>query len=231
MCLTGRALAVVLLLGAAVRSSAQEPSGPPPPSSGRERSGPDVRELLPDIGRIGAEVGLLGGVSWNPYQTGQGGLVAGFIDLPLARAAGGKLSYEIFLGATLATSDPFTISVGSPQLPLVRLVTTRLRAVDVSPFSLKYAFTRRGRLRPYVTAGADILIAATRLDPAATAPELEARGTPQGEASIALGGHAGGGFELRLSSAVSWNAEYRFARFDGRKNQLHGVTTGLGIHW
>jgi hypothetical protein len=40
-------------------------------------------ELLPDIGLIGAQVGLAGGASWNPFEIGRGIQAAGFIDLPL----------------------------------------------------------------------------------------------------------------------------------------------------
>jgi hypothetical protein len=214
---------VLAALAAAPTARAQEPSGGPPPSSQRESAGLDVRELLPDIGRIGAQVGALAGVSWNPYQTGQGLTLAGFIDLPLTRVPGGKLSYEIELGASLATSDPFPVGRGQQQI--------RLRAVDAAPFSLRYTLMRSPRLRPYLVAGVDVLIATTRLEPAVQAPELEARGVRAGTATIELGAHAGVGLEVRLSGGLSWNSAYRFAAFQGREAKLHCVVTGLGIHW
>ena len=65
---------------------AEEPSVPPPPASGHGSAGAEYHELLPDIGLIGAEVGISGGASWNPFGVGQGTQAGGFIDLPLARA-------------------------------------------------------------------------------------------------------------------------------------------------
>jgi opacity protein-like surface antigen len=229
MRLANRALVLAMALGAAT-AQAQEPSGPPPPSTGKERSGPDLRELLPDIGRIGAEVGVLAGVSGNPYETGPGGIVGGFIDLPLFRLGAGKVSYEIAMAVTLAKGDPFAATELVRGFPVTRSVSTRLRAVDVSPFSLKYAL-RGGRFRPYLTLGADVLIATTRDDPPSESSEREDRGTPRGAATIELGGHAGAGFEIRVTSGLSWNAEYRFARFEGRNARLHAAVTGFGIHW
>src|SRR5574341_1767357 len=96
-------LIVAALLPAEAR--AQEPAGPPPPSGRRTDAGLVVHELLPDIGRIGAEAAAFVGGSWNPYEGGQGFEVGGYVDLPLRRAPGGKLSYELFLGVSAATSD------------------------------------------------------------------------------------------------------------------------------
>jgi hypothetical protein len=174
------------LAGATVRS--QEPAGPPPPSSTRDEAGADVHELLPDLGRIGSEVGLLGGGSWNPYETGAGFQLGGFIDLPLLRAPGGKLSYEMLVSMSQATSDPFTITdpvayvanlaagappeaalAGPPQapFPVRRDVRTRLRLLQVSPFGLRYTLLGlgHGRLRPYFGAGLDFLVVITRQEP------------------------------------------------------------------
>ena len=64
---------------------AQGPVGPPPPTSAKPDPGLDVHELLPDIGRIGAEVGVFAGASFNPYGAGTGVTGGGFIDLPLSR--------------------------------------------------------------------------------------------------------------------------------------------------
>src|SRR5438128_8166669 len=125
----------VLLLGlaalaCAARAAAQEPAGPPPPSRGRGSGGAEVLELLPDIGRIGAQVGALGGASWNPFGFGQGIQAAGYIDLPLFRAPGGKVSYEVLMAFSQARE-----SLGSAS-------RTRLRLLQVSPFGLKYTLRR-----------------------------------------------------------------------------------------
>jgi hypothetical protein len=58
-------------------------------------------ELLPEIGKIGAEVGILLSGASNPYRLNSGSSVGGFIDLPLFDKPGwmhGKISYEISVG-------------------------------------------------------------------------------------------------------------------------------------
>jgi hypothetical protein len=175
------------LIGARA-AGAQEPAGPPPPSSERTSAGPEVHELLPDIGRIGSEVGILAGPSWNPYDVGGGWQVGGFIDLPLVRVPGGKLSYEILVGFSDAESDPFTTTnavayvanlaagaspaaalSGPPAapFPVRREVRTRLHLLQVAPFSLKYQIQQLDhlRLRPYFGAGLDFVVVITRQDP------------------------------------------------------------------
>lgn len=183
------AAAVTIALTVAGEVRAQEPEGPPPPRSGRSDAGLDVHELLPDIGRIGSQVGFWGGGSWNPYDTGTGFTVGGFIDLPLGRAPGGKLSYEILLGFSQATSDPFAATnpiayvanlaagaspaaalAGPPQapFPVRRDVTLNLRLLQISPFSVKWTFTGLGpRFRPFLSVGGDFLVVITRVDPLA----------------------------------------------------------------
>jgi hypothetical protein len=212
----------------------QEPSGPPPPTSSREASGPEVHELLPEIGLIGAEVGAAAGASWNPYEVGTGAFLAGFIDLPLRRAGGGKLSYEIWLGLSLARSEPFGLGPPPGTFGPTRQVETRLRALHVAPFSLKYALTRfdASRLRPYLTAGVDVLLSDARTEPpSGRAPELEERGIPAGDTGLALGGHAGAGVEVRVLRGLSLNLDYRFAAFEGQNARLQTLGAGLGLHW
>jgi hypothetical protein len=173
---------LAVLVPAAV--AAQQPAGPPPPPGGGGERGPEVHELLPDIGRIGAQVGVMAGPSWNPYDVGRGIHAAGYIDLPLSRAPGGKLSYEIVIGLSHADSDPFTITnplayvanlaagatpdaalAGPPAapFPVVRSVRTRLRLMEVSPFGLKYTVRTLDhvRLRPYAAAGLDFAVVIT----------------------------------------------------------------------
>ena len=60
-------------------------------------------ELVPEIGKIGAQVGLLLGASGSPFRLGSGSLTGGYIDLPLIDRPAwlhGKLSYEISIGMT-----------------------------------------------------------------------------------------------------------------------------------
>ena len=121
---------------------------------------------------------------------------------------------------------------------------TRLRLLHVSPFALKYTVTRldHARLRPYLSAGADVLVTITRQDPVdgstpligglvAQAPELSARGTPTGQGNIDLGGHAAAGLEIRLSAGQSLNLEYRFTTTEGESSRLHTVSAAIGFHW
>ena len=181
------ALFAVLAL-AAPAAQAQEPAGPPPTPSGRGDAGPQVHELLPDLGRIGAQVGLIAGASWNPYQAGAGYQAGGFVDLPLLRAPGGKLSFEILFTLSHAESDPFTVTNpiayvanlaagataaaalrGPPAapFPVQRTVRTRQRVLQASPFGLRYTLLRLDhlRLRPYAAAGLDYAVVITRETP------------------------------------------------------------------
>jgi opacity protein-like surface antigen len=165
---------------------AQEPVGPPPaPGAGSGGGAPDTYELLPDIGRIGAQVTIFAGGSWNPYEIGSGLDVGGSIDLPLARTGSGKLSYSISLGLSMAESDVFAVTssvalvanlaagasledalAGPPRapFPVVREVRSQLRLLHLAPFSLKYTFTGldRARLRPWLGAGLDFVVTITK---------------------------------------------------------------------
>ncbi|HVQ31975.1 MAG TPA: hypothetical protein VMV21_20420 [Vicinamibacteria bacterium] len=270
--LMGMAVACLCACPAAL---AQAPAGPPPPTSGKADAGLDLHELLPDIGRIGAEVGAYGGASFVPYGTGTGLGVGGFIDLPLSRLAGGKLSYEILIGFSEATSQPFSATnpiayvanlasgaspaaaLAGPPLapfPVKRDVTLNVRLLQVAPFSLKWTFLGKGgaRFRPFLTVGGDFIVVISSADPVqaeslqftgtspfdatligglvAQSPELAARGLPSGQGNLEVGGHAGAGFELRLSRGVSLNVDYRFTQI-GTSAHLQGVHGGFGIHW
>ncbi len=183
-----RWLALALVPIAAPVLAQEAPVAAPPPSSNRVEAGPGVHELVPDIGKIGSQVGIFGGGSWNPYQVGSGMTAGGFVELPLARAPGGKLSYQILLSLSSATSAPFAITdpaayvanlasgadpaaaLAGPPLapfPVRREVTSRLRVLEISPFALKWTITRLddARLRPYVGAGLDFIVVITRQDP------------------------------------------------------------------
>ena len=270
-------LGVSVLAGArAAAAAAQEPAGPPPPSSRVEDRGTAVLELLPAIGRIGAQAGLLAGLSRNPYGVGSGVQAAGYLDVPLGRLAGGKMSYEILVGLSHGRSEPFVITdplayvanlaagagpaaalAGPPgaPFPVRRQVRTRLRVLEVAPFTLKYTLTAldRVRVRPYLSAGADVLVVITHQTPeqdesrvfpgtspfdgpllgglVSPAAELQARGIPTGQGDIEAGFHAGGGVELRLTRALSLNLDYRFTGIGGADHRLHAFSSGLGVHW
>jgi hypothetical protein len=255
--------------------SAQEPGGPPPAGETGGHAGTVVQELLPEIGRIGAQVGLFGGAGWNPYALGRGLTMGGFINLPLSRAGGGKISYEILIALGRSRSEPFVVTdavalvanlaagaslqqaiAGPPNapFPVKRNVRSRARVLTVSPFGLRYTLTRfdRQRLRPYATAGLDFAVVITSEEPLADesllfrgtapfdapliggqigqAPELTALGRPTGQGNIELGGHAGAGFELRVSRGLSLNFDYRVTALGG-SSALHAATSALGLHW
>ena len=175
------------LAAGCVAVGAQEPAGTPP-ASGQRESGRASLELLPGLGKIGAQVGLLAGSAWQPYQVGKGLQGTGFVQLPLAKGAGGRLSYEILVALSDGQSEPFTITnplayvanlatgadaaaalAGPPRapFPVRRQVRTRLRVLQISPFALKHTFTGldHAHLRPYVTVGADAIVVISKQIP------------------------------------------------------------------
>ena len=146
-----------------------------------------IRELLPEIGKIGAQIGLLAGGSFNPWKLDQGGFAGGYIDLPLKRIKGGKLSYEILVGLSQSKSDFETTSqvaavanlsagasladalAGAPSAPFPtkRMTRTRLRLLEVSPVLFKYSLTNldKYRIRPYLVGGGGIFVTITNQNP------------------------------------------------------------------
>ena len=70
-------------------------------------------ELVPEIGKIGAEVGIIVNGSSSPYGLNNGKEVTGFIDLPLFDRPSwinGKLSYEISIGLSRSKTSFNTTS-------------------------------------------------------------------------------------------------------------------------
>jgi hypothetical protein len=176
--------ALVVLAGPA---RAQGPAVAPPASSSRT-DGRHVHELLPDLGIIGAQVGVAGALCANPYEAGRGPCGGGFIVLPLAHAFGGRLSYQIDVTLARSRSAPFTITsplaylanlaagappaaaaVGPPgaPFPVRREVRTELRILQVSPFGLRYSFAARRvpTVRPYLGAGIDAVVVLATQEP------------------------------------------------------------------
>src|SRR5215470_1567987 len=70
-------------------NEANTPAPAPAPSAPQQNPPPERTsftmppELVPEIGKIGAEVGLLLSGSGNPFHLDTGSFAAGFIDLPL----------------------------------------------------------------------------------------------------------------------------------------------------
>jgi hypothetical protein len=161
-------------------------------------------ELLPEIGKTGAEVGMLFSGSSNPFRLNRGVFTAGFIDLPLfdrPEWLHGKVSYEILVGMSQSrTTFPTTSNVaqvanltvlntlnpnggaqnivyavsgtGPAPFPVTTSTMTRLRLLQVVPFSLKYTTSAldRWRLRPYALLGFGTYVTIHSQNPA--------RGTP-----------------------------------------------------
>lgn len=241
-------LFVALLADASVR--AQEPPAGPPPSSSRAAAGTEVLELLPDIGRIGSQVGILMGPSWNPYGTGTGVQVGGYVDLPLFRAPEGKVSYEILFALSLATSDPFMITdpiayvsnlaagaspaaalAGPPEapFPVVRSVRTRLRLLQASPFGLKYTVKSLDhvRLRPYLAAGLDFVVVITRQDPEKD-ESLQFRGTSPFDAPL-IGGLVAQAPELAARGIPSGQGDIELGFHAGAGLEIR-MSRGLSLN-
>ena len=59
------------------RAPPRRPPGRPLPPPTARTQGRRPYELLPDLGRIGAQAGFVGAVSWNPYSVGQGYEIGG----------------------------------------------------------------------------------------------------------------------------------------------------------
>jgi hypothetical protein len=158
------------------------PSPSPAPSAPPVSAGYTApRELLPDIGQIGSELGFFVGGATNPYKDNKGFASGGYIDLPWKNVPGGKLSYEIMIGlqrsvtTTTSTSgvnalvnaalNNYLVAAGLESLPSVtnylagplpavaQNVQERSKVLTVAPFELKYQLTKMGRFRPYAVAG------------------------------------------------------------------------------
>jgi len=65
----------------------------------------------------------------------------------------------------------------------------------------------------------------------AQSTELAALGRPTGQGNLDVAGHAGVGFELRLSPGFSLQADYRYTRLSGRNSSMQMASGGIGIHF
>lgn len=250
-------LALILAVGLPVSSVRAQEAPAPPPAPGKPGA-TDPLELLPAIGKIGAEVGLHGGWSQNPYSLGAGAQGAGFINLPLKKLGGGVLSYEISLRFARSTSDPITITnpiafvanlaatgrgdVG--PFPYRRVVRSEGSIFMVEPFGLKYAIHSLGRFRPYAVAGVGVGVVITKEVPEAdesliftgTAPfdaDLIAGLVAQAKELEALGRPTGQG-NIEVSGHVGAGFEYRLSagfsfQADYRFTKLSGKNSSMQI--
>jgi hypothetical protein len=123
----------------------------------------------------------------------------------------------------------------------------------VEPVGFKYAWHGFGRFRPYLVAGGGVAVVITKERPESaesqiftgTSPfdadliaaliaqskELEALGRPTGQGNIEVAGHAGAGFEYRLSPGFSFQADYRYTRLSGRNSSMQIASAGFGVHF
>ena len=209
-----------------------------PPVSRTEVTPP---ELVPEIGKIGAEVGLVLSGSSNPFHLNAGQDAAGYIDLPMfePKAIHGKIGYEVLIGLSQSKTR-FATSSFVTQSTL--LTDNSAKVLQIVPFSLKFTSTAldRIRLRPYAVLGFGMYVTLHKeVTPDGTtlvagqigqSPELTARGLPIGAGNVDFGIHTGGGVEFRLSRGFS-------LAFDGRLNRISGgqtlgtYGTRLGFHF
>lgn len=215
----------------AIRLVIQEPA----PSLAQQAQPGTPRELLPDLGQIGAQVSLLLGVSRNPFEADQGLLAGGYIDLPLFRVGGGKISYEIGVTNQVATTD---VRITSPLSAVGDLLaadglggtlTSRvlsslkdlpaeedLDLLTVLPFGLKYTITALDshRVRPYIVGSFGVYVTITEQDPKLTVdPRLGGPfigGIAPEAIELAARGVPEGQGDIRFGGNVGGGLEYRF---------------------
>ncbi len=204
-------LVLLMVVAGATPSAAQDaPPGTP-------------RELLPDLGHIGAQVSLLLGLSTNPFAADDGFLAGAYIDLPVFSVAGGKISYEIMVSNQVATTD---VRITSPLsaigdlLALDGLGSTLTSQVlsslndlpaeedmdvlSVLPFGMKYTVTSLDhvRVRPYIVGSFGVYVTITDQNPGLTVdPRL---------AGAFIGGIAPEAIELAARGVPEGQGDIRF---------------------
>ena len=141
------------------------------------------REILPDLGQIGAQVSLVLGASTNPFKANTGWMTGGQIDLPLARVGNGKLSYQIAVTnqnaktevtitsplsavGDLLAADGLGNTLTSKTLSSLKNMpaTETMNILSVMPFGLKYTATA-GRIRPYLVGAFGVYVTILDEDP------------------------------------------------------------------
>lgn len=232
---------LIVLVGAPNSSAAQgAPSGTP-------------RELLPDLGQIGAQVAVLLGASTSPFKADNGFLAGGDIDLPLFNVGGGKISYEIAVTNQRATTDVLITSPLSAVGDLLAAdglggtLTSRvlsslknlpakeqLDLLTVLPFGLKYTITAldHHRLRPYIVGSFGVYVTITDQDPKLTVdPRLGGAfigGIAPEAIQLTARGVPEGQGDIRFGGNVGGGIEIRFVRrssvgFEYRFHKVEGT--------
>ena len=116
-------------------------------------------ELIPEIGNIGAQVGLVLSGSSNPFHLNNGQDAAGFIDLPMfePKALHGKISYEIRIGLSQAKTKFRTTSnvaqvanltaltVLNPTNPIQNVIDA-VNGTGTAPFPVSQVTETRSKL-------------------------------------------------------------------------------------
>ncbi len=248
------------------------PETQPPPAAVFKPRFEMPPELVPEIGKIGAEVGVLVSASASPFRLNNGTFQAGFIDLPLLDKPDrmrGKLSYEILVGMTESRSTFKTTSnvaqvanltvltalnpsgglqnvtaalsgTGAAPFPVTTSTETRLRVLQVVPFSLKYTSTAldRWRIRPYAVLGFGIFVTIHNQNPArGTAATFGVRQDAQLPPDILafvnqnFGGQAPFGGPL-VAGQISQSPELEQRGLPGGHGNLDlGLHTGYGFEY
>jgi opacity protein-like surface antigen len=227
LCLTS-----IVGLAAAPRSFAEpQQSDSRSAVASAQAQGGTPREVLPDLGQIGAEVSLVFGISTNPFAADRGLTTGGYIDLPIFRVAGGKLSYQIGVVNHTAKTD---VRITSPLSAVGDLLaadglgntlTSRvlsslknmpaeedLDLLAVLPFGMKYTVMSLDhlRVRPYLVAATGVYVTITEQNPHLTVdPRL---------AGTFIGGIAPQAVELTARGVPEGQGDIRF-----------GVNAGGGL--
>lgn len=181
------------------------------------------RELLPDLGHIGAQVSAIVGGGTSPFKADGGWLLGGAIDLPFANLPGGKLSYEIAVTNQRASTDVVITSPLSAVGDLLaadglgNTLTSRVLAslknmpatekmdlLAVAPFGLRYTFTSwdHHRVRPYLVGALSVYVTITEQNPHLT---VDSR-----LASTFIGGIAPEAIELTARGVPEGQGDIRF---------------------
>jgi hypothetical protein len=268
--LTKEQVASVPMGGNAERAT-QAPAAVPNVPQPSRKSFEMPPELVPQIGKIGAEVGLLISGATSPFKLNTGQFFGGFIDLPLFEPPRlhGKISYEISVGMSQSqTTFSITSNVaqvanlsvlnalnpagglgnvtaavtgtGAAPFPVKISALTRLRLLQVVPFSFKYTSTAfdRWRVRPYALAGFGTFVTIHSQNPARGNPPTygirpDANVPPDILAAVnsLFGGQAPFGGPL-VAGQISQAPELEARGLPGGHGNLDfGLQTGGGVEF
>ncbi|MEO8025043.1 MAG: hypothetical protein ABI823_01135 [Bryobacteraceae bacterium] len=114
--------------GAGMEESVEPRPAPPPPPpemvAAKQRFEMPP-ELVPEVGKIGAQIGLLLSGATSPFKLNSGTFAGGFIDLPLfdrPQWLHGKVSYEILVGMSQSQTT-FTTTSNVAQVANLAVLT------------------------------------------------------------------------------------------------------------